>query len=215
MLSGVRLEHSGSINMSTTAEKWKRLNSTQRVVIHRPGFDWEGRIEMLYGLTVRVHDAYLGGEGILRATMFGLISLANMRGTTDIARGELMRFLAEAAWYPTALLPSQGVQWEAADQLSAKATLHDGEIAVTMLFVFDQDGLIKTVSAGARGRVVKGVSIPTPWECSFNNYQRQDGMRIPMAGEVAWVPGDGPKPYFRCCITNICYEPLKLPRTRR
>ena len=40
-----------------------------------------------------------------------------------MAEGELMRFLAEAAWYPTALLPSQGVRWQGADERSAFATL--------------------------------------------------------------------------------------------
>ena len=33
-----------------------------------------------------------------------------------------MRWFAEALWYPTALLPSQAVRWEAVDDHSAKAT---------------------------------------------------------------------------------------------
>ena len=165
---------------------------------------------MMPGLTARVHDAYAAGEGILRATMFGLISLASLRGTSEIARGELLRYLAEAAWYPTALLPSQGVRWEEAGEFSASATLKDGDIAVTLLFIFDQGGLIKTVRAAARGRVVEGVSIPTQWECRLSNYERRGGMRIPMEGEVAWLLTGGTKPYFRCRITNICYEPVEL-----
>jgi hypothetical protein len=48
------------------------------------------------GLPVLGHDAYIAGEGILHAALFGLISLANLRGTGDIATGELMRFVAEA-----------------------------------------------------------------------------------------------------------------------
>ncbi|WP_332942875.1 MULTISPECIES: DUF6544 family protein [unclassified Microcoleus] len=32
-----------------------------------------------------------------------------------MAQGELMRFFAEAARYPAAFLPSQGVCWEAID----------------------------------------------------------------------------------------------------
>ena len=39
----------------------------------------------------------------------------------EVAQGELMRFFAEAAWYPTALLPSQGVRWQAVDDTSARA----------------------------------------------------------------------------------------------
>ena len=206
IVSVVHAELSGSINMSATGEKWKRFTSTQQVIAQRPGFDWEGRIEMMPGLTARVHDAYIAGEGILHATLFGLVSLANLRGTPEIAQGELMRFLAEAAWYPTALLPSQGVQWKAVDDFFAKATLKDGETTLTLLFRFDKNGLIKSVHAEARGRTVAGVVIPTPWEVQWSNYELRDGMCIPTEGEVAWLFPEGPKPYFRGRITSLRYE---------
>lgn len=206
IVSDVHVELSGTINMSATGEKWKKFTSTQRVITQRPGFDWEGRIEMMPGLTARVHDAYIDGEGILHATLFGLVSLANLRGTPEIAQGELMRFLAEAAWYPTALLPSQGVHWKAVDDFSANATLKDGETALTLLFRFDENGLIESVHAAARGRAVGGTAIPTPWEVRWNNYERRDGMCIPTEGEVAWVLPEGPKPYWRGRITSLRYE---------
>jgi hypothetical protein len=206
IVSGVHVELSGTINMSATGEKWKKFTSTQRVIAQRPGFDWEGRIEMMPGVTARVHDAYVAGEGVLHATLFGLVSLANLRGTPEIAQGELMRFLAEAAWYPTALLPSQGVQWKAIDDFSANATLKDGETTLTLLFRFDENGLIESVRAEARGRTVAGTAIPTPWKVRWNNYELRDGMCIPTEGEVAWLLPEGPKPYFRGRITNLRYE---------
>jgi hypothetical protein len=211
IVSAVYLELSGTINMSATGEQWKKFTSTQRVIAQRPGFDWEGHIEMMPGLTGRVHDAYIAGEGILHATLFGLVSLVNMHGTPEIAQGELMRFFAEAAFYPTALLPSQGVQWKAIDDLSAKATLLDGATAVTLLFRFDENGLIKTVRAEARGRTVAGVVIPTPWEVQWNNYELRDGMCIPTEGEVAWLLPEGPKPYFRGRVTSLHYEFAQSP----
>jgi hypothetical protein len=206
IVSGVSVELSGTINMSATGEKWKRFTSTQRVIAQRPGFYWEGRIGMMPGLTVRVHDAYIAGEGVLHATLFGLVSLANVRGKPEVAQGELMRFLAEAAWYPTALLPSQGVQWKSADDFSARATLKDGETALTLLFRFGENDLIESVQAQARGRTVGGTTIPTPWEVRWNNYEGHDGMRIPTEGEVAWLLPEGAKPYFRARITSLRYE---------
>ncbi|MFZ0106317.1 MAG: DUF6544 family protein, partial [Thiobacillus sp.] len=112
MLAAVDVEHQGSFNLSQTGSDWKPFTSTQRVVTRRPGFDWDARIRVMPGLTVKVHDAYVGGEGILHASLAGLFAVAELRGSGEIAEGELMRFLAEAAWYPTALLPSQGVRWE-------------------------------------------------------------------------------------------------------
>src|ERR1700676_4966234 len=206
IVSAVYVELSGTFNMSATGEKWKRFTSTQRVIAQRPGFDWEGRIEMMPGLTVRVHDAYIAGAGVLHATLLGLVSLAKLGGTPEIAQGELMRFLAEAAWYPTALLPNQGVQWKAIDDFSAKATLKDGETALTLLFCFDENGLIEWVRAEARGRTVAGTVIPTPWEVQWSNYELRDGMCIPTEGKVAWLLPEGPKPYFRARITSRRYE---------
>ena len=212
IVAAVDIRHSGTFNMSATGEQWKRFTSTQRVITQRPGFDWEARIEMMPGLTARVHDAYIAGEGVLHATLFGLVSLANLRGTPEIAQGELMRFLAEAAWYPTALLPSQGVEWMASDDFSAKATLRDGETTVTLLFRFDDNGLIESVRAEARGRTVAGTVIPTPWEVRWNNYELRDGMHIPTGGAVAWMPPEGTKPYFRARITSLRYEFAQSPK---
>jgi len=92
IVDSVNIAHSGTFNMSATGEQWKRFTSTQRVITRRPGFDWDARIEMMPGLAACVHDAYIAGEGMLQASLFGLISLANLRGTPEMARGELMRF---------------------------------------------------------------------------------------------------------------------------
>jgi hypothetical protein len=206
MIVAVSVDHTGTFNMSETGDQWKPFSSTQRVITQRPGFDWEARIAMLPGMPVRVHDAYIAGEGLLHASLFGLMSMANLRGTPEMAQGELLRFFAETAWYPTALLPSQGVQWEAVDDTSAKATLKDGETTVSLLFRFNEHGLIESVRAEARGRTVAGAVIPTPWEGRWSNYELRDGMRIPIEGEVAWMLPEGPKPYWRGRITSLRYE---------
>ncbi len=205
VVAAVSVELTGTLNMSEAAAHWKPFTSTQRVVTRRPGFDWDGRVTMIPGLSVRVHDAYVAGEGMLHAAVLGLVSMANVRGTGDVAQGELMRFFAEAVWYPTALLPSQGVLWDVVDDHAARATLKDGELALTMLFRFNEDGLIDTVTAEGRGRTVGDTIVPTPWQVRFWNYAIRDGMRVPLDGEAAWVMPYGVKPYFRGRITQLSY----------
>jgi hypothetical protein len=206
MVAGVRVQHTGTFNMGETKDRWKPFDSDQQVVTQRPGFDWNGRVAMMPGLPVRVHDAYVAGEGVLHASLLGLFTVVDMRGRDEVAEGELMRFFAETAWYPTALLPSQGVRWEAVDGRSARATLTEGDVSVTMLFTFDERGLIETVRAEARGRAVDGKVIPTPWQGHFWNYQWRGGMRVPLDGEVAWMLPEGEKPYWRGHITETSYE---------
>ena len=206
MVAGARVQHRGTFNMGENTDQWKPFTSDQVVVSRRPGFDWNGRVEVMPGVPVRVHDAYVAGEGILHASLLGLFLVVDSRGTGDMAEGELMRFFAEAAWYPTALLPSQGVRWEAVDDHSAYATLTEGEVSTTMLFTFDDEGLIRSVHAEARGRTVGDEVVPTPWQGRFWNYEERGGMRVPLDGEVAWMLPGGAKPYWRGHTTEISYE---------
>jgi hypothetical protein len=138
--------------------------------------------------------------------VMGLFPVADVRGEGEVAEGELMRFFAEAAWYPTALLPSQGVRWEAVDDRSARATLEEGETTLTMLFTFNEQDLIDTVRAEARGRTVGDRIVPTPWRGRFWNYEERGGMLVPIDGEVAWLLPEGEKPYWRGHITEISHE---------
>ena len=205
LITAASVEQAGTFNMGETSDQWKDFTAIQRVVTRRPGFVWDGRVALLPGLAVHVHDAYVQGEGLLRATIAGLMTVADLHGD-DVARGELMRFVAEAALYPTALLPSQSVLWEAVDQHSARATLVDGSISLTMAFTFGADGLIESVRADERGRLVEGQIVPTPWEGRWTDYRMMEGMRVPTTGEVAWLLPDRRKPYWRGRITKLSYE---------
>lgn len=204
--TAVTVEHEGTFNMGQGSPQWKPFTSKQRTVFRAPGFVWDARVAMLPGLNVHVHDAYVAGEGILNPAIAGLFSLVDMRGGGDIAFGELMRYFAEAAMYPTVLLPSQGVRWEAVDEHSARATMTDRGITLTLLFRFGKDDLIESIRAEARGRTVGDKVIPTPWEGRWFNYAEQNGMKVPMEGEVAWVLPEERLPYWRGRITSIRYE---------
>jgi hypothetical protein len=185
--------------------KWMPFASTQRVVADRPGFDWDARIALGFGLTARVHDAYALGEGLLHAELLGW-ALADQRATPELALGELQRFLAEAPWMPTLLLPGQNVGWEAIDDASARATLADGVTVASLDFHFGADGLVDRVSTPARHRIVGGKTVATPWEGRFWNYAERGGMRIPLDGEVAWLLASGPLPYWRGHLESIVYD---------
>ena len=206
VITAATVEHTGTFNLSQTGEQWKPFISQQRVVTRSPGFVWNGHVTAMPGVAVHVHDAYIAGVGILKPSVLGLYALADVEGSGDIAMGELMRYFVEAAWIPTALLPSQGVQWEAVDEHSAKATLTDRSLSVTMLMTFDDAGLIRSARFEARGMMVGKTIVQMPWEGRWSNYQWRDGMRVPLTGEVAWLTPQGRKPYFRGTVTALSFE---------
>jgi hypothetical protein len=163
---------------------------------------------MFPGLPAHVQDSYIVGQGRLIVKLLGLFTVIDSQGEGELARGEFMRYFAEAAWYPTALLPSQGVRWQAVDDVSARATIIDGPITLTLLFSFNQAGMIASVSAEARGVGLgkDGHMVMLPWDCGVSNFQSQDGMLIPQTGEAAWIRPTGRKVYFVGHVKKLRYE---------
>lgn len=206
IVTAVTLTQSGMFNLGKTADQWKPFTATQRFTTARPGFVWDANIAMAPGVPVRVVDAFVAGSGLLRPTILGLYAMGTLQGTGEIARGELLRHFAESVWFPTALLPSQGVVWQAVDDLSAQATMTDGPINVTMLFRFGADGLITAIHVDGRATTVGTATVLMPWECRMSNYQTRDGMRVPLTGEALYITPQGEKPYFKGTIDTVVYE---------
>jgi hypothetical protein len=203
IVSAVKLSQQGLFNLNETEDKWSPFTATQFVTTQRLGFDWDARIQMAPRVNAFVHDTYLLGEGNLHASILGLFTVAKMHNTTELNQGELLRFFAEATWYPTALLPSQGVRWDAIDDTSARGTLTDGTITVSLVFGFNAEGAIATIRAEARYR---DKLTAMPWCGRFWEYSVRNGMLIPLEAEVGWEYSEGTRLYFKGRITEINYE---------
>jgi hypothetical protein len=203
IVSAVKLSQQGLFNMSETEDKWSPFTATQFVTTQRLGFDWDARIQMAPGVNAFVHDTYLLGEGSLHASLLGLFTVAKIPSTPQANQGELLRFFAEAPWYPTALLPSQGVRWEAINDTSARATLTDSATTVSVVFQFNAEGAIATMRAEARYR---DKVTAMPWGGRLWEYSLRNGMLIPLEGEVGWEYPEGIRLYFKGRITEIEYE---------
>jgi hypothetical protein len=206
LIAAATLWHDGEINVSERGERWRRFESSTRFVVRRPGFDWDGCIALAPGVDLRVHDAYVAGEGFLQARLGGLIKLAELSGGRAIGEGELLRYLAEAVWVPTALLPSQGVEWEPLDGRSSRARIDDGHHRVSLDVAFGEGGLVESVHAQSRARQVDGRLVPTPWQGRFWDWGWRDGMRVPLQGEVAWLVEGVARPYWRGRLAAAVYE---------
>lgn len=205
----VYLEQTGTLNRSTQAPQWEPFTARQRVSTRRPGFVWDASMVLGPGITIRVVDAYVAGVGSLQPSVQGLLDLGGAHGTGDIARGELIRYWAESVWYPTALLPSQGVTWTPVDDHTAQASMTDGPLTVSLQFAFNAQGLVERISSNERSALIDGVMVPMPWEVRLSSYQRRSGMLVPQEAEVAWLAPTGRKPYWRGKVETFDYD---MPR---
>lgn len=199
-----RFKQRGEFLVRSEPPMWRPFSATEAMTVG--GFVWDARIRVFPGVTIHVCDSFIAGAGSIRASAMGVLPLMHVEGTPEIAAGALLRYLAEAVWMPTALLPSQGVTWMALDDASARATVTSGATTVSLDFHFDGEGLVERVFTEARPREVEGRFVPTAWQGSFRHYEDAHGVRIPLRGEAEWLLPEGPRPYWRGCITAAAFE---------
>jgi Family of unknown function (DUF6920) len=172
-------------NRWSSFEAWEYFSDQPR------GFIWEARIQVAPLITVRVRDSYLNGKASMQAKMLSLIRIVNLQDKPELNAGALQRYLAEAVWFPTALLPSETVSWYSIDDQSATVKLKDCSTEVSLIFRFNDAGEVIEVFTPGRYREVNGNYELTPWCGYFSNYQERSGIRIPLEGYVEWqLPGE-------------------------
>jgi hypothetical protein len=207
LIHRARIEHRGTFRSGLDAA-WSPFHSVQHITVNPAGFIWDAKIQMAPLVSVRVRDNYVGGRAGMHASVAGLIPVVSGEGTPHLASGALHRYLLESAWFPTALLPSQGVRWEPIDDSSARATLTDSGFTLSMVVHFGGQGEIVRVEAN-RMRDMDGVGVPTPFVGRVHQYERIDGMMIPIRGEVEWILPEGRWNFWRGRITEASYEHVR------
>ncbi|MCU4719021.1 DUF6920 family protein [Halapricum hydrolyticum] len=199
----VRLTQTGQFRLGGADAAWHPLTASQIYSVSPPGYVWDADIELSPLVSARVLDAYVDGEGLLRANLLGAIPVASAGPNRQMSEAELQRYLSETPWFPTALLPAAGVSWEGIDDRTARASIADGDVTATGVFHFDEAGYLRRLTAD---RYRQDVDAVAPWVGQYMGYEGRDGMEIPTAAEVGWERADGTVPYWRGQITEIEYR---------
>jgi hypothetical protein len=155
---------------------------------------------------VRVLDSYVAGVGSGRVTPLSVFPLASETGAPEMNSGALHRYLAEAVWYPTALLPGNGLVWSPMDNKSAMATLTNSGTTVSLEFRFSEVGEVTGIYTPGRWGKFDGEYKQVPWEGHFRNYQLRAGIRVPLYGEVGWYDDRMLKLVWKGNITDVAFE---------
>jgi len=197
-LRGLRLRHGGQFKTDFKKD-WVPIKGEQYITADPPGFIWQGTTRQFVA-----RDEYVAGHGGLTVRLLGAVPIVRGHGP-HFDQGELLRWLAEAAWLPTALLPSPHIAWTAVDDQSARLTLTHAGQTVDCLVRFNERDEIARCEAP---RYISDTEM-LPWEGHFSQYRRQQGMLVPFAGEASWVVDGQRQPYAQFFVTDLDYEPLQ------
>ena len=185
-ISGVTLRQRGQLRTSVDTDRWMSFTASHAAKVSEPGFVWDAQVKVMPFLHIHVVDTLNHGVGSGRVRLMSVLRVAGETGTPELNSGALHRYLAEAVWYPAALLPSERLTWSAIDEFTALATLKEGAIEVALEFRFADDGEVESVFTPARWGTFDGEYRQKPWEGHFSNYRQVDGVLMPMRGEAGW-----------------------------
>ena len=182
--AGVKLTQTGRIKRKLDTESWMSFTATQTISTRECEFDWRARAGPLGMVSAR--DALKNGEGLFDIMALGFIPIARAEHSSALMRGELMRYLAELAWAPDAILFNTALRWreDGPDRLAVSTS--SGEIGAEVLLSLDSDGRIAGGFAPDRPRSATAPYLPTPWRGRFSDYRCHYNRWLPFAGEVAW-----------------------------
>ena len=202
--AAVRLQQRGRLRSDVNRQRWWAFSAQQHSTLVFPGFDWQATLQLALGFTLKIRDSYYDGAAYSKLNFIGL-PLAHAGGSNEHAEAALQRYLAEAVWYPQALLPSDCLVWQEGEKGSAVAVLDDGGHTVSMRFHFDSEGEVTRVSTPERFCWVNDGYEKRPWEGRFCHYQRRSGMWVPTSASAAWHVTQGVEEVWQGELTDVQY----------
>jgi hypothetical protein len=204
-IKAARFTQAGELTLSSNDSYWHHFTANQYVSTLKPGFLWNSKISVTPFLHVRVLDSYFQGKGYSAVLLMSAIMIDSSKDDSKMHSSALFRYLAESPWYPTALLPENGVKWTPIDNNRAKATITDSGITISLEFTFNDSGEIEKIYTTERYGLFEGNYLKYPWEGRFSNYIEMGGMRIPSDGEVGWHLSEGFWLFWKGKIISIDY----------
>ncbi|MXP63278.1 hypothetical protein E0493_07920 [Roseomonas sp. M0104] len=183
-LSGVSLAQSGTMRGSPGARPL-RFSAAQSIDLRRCAFSWRANVGPLG--CVSVVDALEGSEPRLDLRLLRVIPLGSATASPALTKGEIMRYLAELAWAPDAILLNPELDWQELDGRSLRVGAGQGAARGEVTLRLDAQGRIVEARAEDRPREEEEGFVERPWRGRFGDYRQHEGRWIPFAAEVDWV----------------------------
>lgn len=183
-MRNVCLRQKGRMKTSLDSTSWLSFTATQSIAMRSCAFDWLAHLGPFGVISAR--DALKVGVGSLDVKALGFVPLARAKHTPALVRGELMRYLAELAWAPDAILHNTELRWRIEDRDTLAVSAGAGDTASEVILSLDHEGRIASAFAPDRPRSATPPVLPTPWRGRFSDYRQHGTHWLPFAGEVAW-----------------------------
>ncbi len=176
-----------------------------------PAFLWYGKIKVSQVLWMYSIERYIDGASSFDRKFMGAFNETHYEHKED--KSSLVRYLGEAVWFPTALLPSGQVRWEPVDDRTARVFMTSRGITVSAAVTFNlEHEIVEFMSHDMEfEKLEKGET--REWHMRCADYKNFGGIIIPTEVRAEWeLAGGKTLEYARFAVTAAEYNrPGRLP----
>lgn len=205
IINVARITQRGGFRTKPDQTTWYDFRARQVFAVPHRGFVWDATIHTGRLIKINVVDSLIAADARMKGKVLSTVTVLDAQGRRELDEAALQRYLAEAVWFPTALLPGQGVQWSPVNDSRATATIRESGLTASLEFEFNDHGEIIEVYTDGRYREMSGDYQLCPWRGRFSSYIEIDGYRIPSEGQAAWILGGDVFTYWRAKISSVSY----------
>lgn len=184
---------------------WIDVTAGSYYTTEHPALIWDAVLHDRRYRWRRAHLIYLRGTGEGMTKLYGGLTLSEYSGSeADITL--LFRFLSEALWFPTALLPGRHVEWRSLGADSAEAIITDDDLQARAIFYFNPAGEVVKITTNDKFRDFRGGFHKEEFVMHCRNYKAINNILVPTELEFVWELDNGDFPYAKINVMDIEYR---------
>lgn len=164
---------------------WKYVVAESRVRLDQPAFFWQTLIHLGCEFWLKGWYWFDSLNTELYLTWMGVIPLIQHHDP-ELQQNALGQFLMQLPWMPTAMLPSEYLEWEAIDDTSAQARISIGRNKLTGFFHFDSTGKIIRFITNDMRRMTNSGYIHESRMVKYDQYEQFMNMQVPARLYFFW-----------------------------
>jgi len=197
-ISNAFLKGSGQIR-SSEKSGWMQFTSEQYNFFETPFRAFYIRAVKMGVPAVSLH-LYKNETATMVIKLLNLFKVVNAKGP-EMNQGETVTVLNDMCFMAPGSLISKNITWETMDTGQVKATLTNGQITVSAILTFDEEGKLVNFLSFDRFETSDGkIYINNPWETPVTEYRTVYGYRLPSKADVIYKRPEG----------NFCYLEFRL-----
>ncbi len=185
--------------------EWGKLKAKAHYTGTHPGLVWHAMIKSSPFMWTDAQLLYNDGKGSGFVKYLGMVTLFDPQGP-EVGTALLSRILMEAVWFPTSLIPSGSMRWEAVDAHSARAVLMDHGQNITATFYFNERNEVERVVTRDKYRDAETAYEREQCTMYCSDYKEFQGIKIPTTVRIEWNLEEDDFEYGRIRVDDAIFE---------